>query len=428
MKDLAPGGRFDSGLKMKLMGLGWVLLTGVVLGQGEWPEFRGPTGQGIGGKAPREWGEKQGVAWKIEVKARGWSSPVVSEGLVVLTGGLSEGGKTELVVSAYDFHSGEEVWSKKLFAPTEEELEAKHAKNGLASSTPVLRDGVVYVHFGHMGTAALKLKSGEVLWKQKLEYSPVHGGASSPILVGERMIISVDGASDPALMALDVKTGEVVWKTPRTEEVKQTFSFCTPLLVKDGEREVVISPASAMIGGYDPATGKELWKVTFKPGWSLVPRPVVMDGVVYVSTGFMKGTLLAIKLAGARGDVTDSHVLWSEEKNISETPSFVAAEGVVYVLSDSGALTCFDGKSGEIRWKEKLVGNFSASPVLAGGALYCETEDGVCYVVEASPKEGKVVFEVDLEDRIYASPAVVEGALLMRTETGLWKIDGGAGL
>lgn len=411
---------------MKLIGLGVVLaLSGAVTGQAEWPEFRGPTGQGIAeGKAPKKWGIEDGVEWKVEVEARGWSSPVVSKGLVVMTGALEEDEEYELVVMAHDLKTGDEVWNKKLFTPTEEELSARHAKNSLASSTPIVRDGVVYVHFGHMGTAALELKSGKVIWKKKIEYAPVHGGAVSPILVDGKLVFSTDGKSDPELVALNAKNGKVAWRTARSSSVKRTFSFATCLVVKDGGRDIIVSPASGMVGGYDPKDGKEVWKVEFKEGWSVVPRPVEMDGMIYISTGFQHATALAIKLNGAKGDVTDENVAWKIEKNIPETPSYVAVDGVVYVLSDSGTVTCFDGKSGDIRWKNKVLGNFSSSPTLVDGSLYCQTEDGVCYVLSVSPEKGIVDFEIDLEERVFASPAIVDGAILMRTETRLWKIGG----
>ncbi|MDE0825214.1 MAG: PQQ-binding-like beta-propeller repeat protein [Akkermansiaceae bacterium] len=410
---------------MNLSSLGFaVVLSGAAMGQGEWPEFRGPTGQGIGGKAPKEWGQEKGVAWKIEVEARGWSSPVVSQGLVILTGALKGDDKTELVVTAFDFKSGDPVWSNRVFEPTEEELSAKHAKNGLASSTPVIRDGVVYAHFGHMGTAALGLKSGEVLWETKVKYNPMHGGGSSPIVVDDLLIFSADGEEDPKLVALQTSTGKVAWETPRNEEVKRSFSFATPLLVDDGGRKVLVSPASGMVGGYDPVDGKLIWKVAYDEGFSVVPRPVEMDGTLYMSTGFMKPVMLAIKLTGATGDVTDSHVAWTAKKGSPKTPSFVAADGVLYVLDDTGSVTCFDGKTGDIKWKNKLMGNFSSSPTLVDGALYCQTEDGVCYVMSVSPEKGTVDFEIDLEERVFASPAIVDGALLMRTETHLWKIGG----
>ncbi|MDA7888337.1 PQQ-binding-like beta-propeller repeat protein [Akkermansiaceae bacterium] len=410
------------------MKIAQIYFAALILGAGlapanDWPEFRGPGGQGIGGKTVKKWTEEE-IAWKIPVAVKGWSSPVVSEGKIVLTGALKKGDKTHLMVIALDLKTGKELWQSSLFTPDEKELLARHHKNGLASATPVIRDGVIYAHFGHMGTAAVQLENGKAIWKELISYDPVHGGGSSPILVNDLMVFSADGNSDPALIALNTKTGKLAWKTARTATVKRTFSFATPSLVKDAGRDLIISPASGMVGAYDPKDGREVWKVSNKEGWSLVSKPVVMDGMVYTSTGFARASLLAIKLDGAKGDVTESHQAWTASKGIPNTPSFIANEGVLYVLDDTGSLTCFDAKTGESKWREKLPGNFSSSPMFSDGSLYCLTEDGVVYVVEVSPKGGKITFQTDFEEPLFASPVVVDGALFLRSKDHLFKISG----
>ncbi|MGB6220550.1 PQQ-binding-like beta-propeller repeat protein [Haloferula sp.] len=393
-------------------------------GQTEWPQFRGSTGQGIAGKAPQSWGMDQGVAWKMPLEAHGWSSPVISEDRIVMTGSTGDGKETRLHVFALDVETGKTIWSEKLFTPTDQERRAKHAKNTFASSTPLIHEGIVYAHFGHMGTAAMKLDTGKLLWKTKFEYEPKHGGASSLLMAEGKLIFSADGETMPMLVALHPESGKVAWKTPRTEEARQKFSFSTPLLVENKGRKEIISPASGMVGAYDPTDGRQLWKMSYDVGFSVVPRPVEMNGMIFISTGFMKPQLLAIKLENAEGDVTESHLEWSVKRFIPKTPSFVATDGVLYVLDDTGSVSCIDAGDGSTKWKEKLIGNFSASPVLADDALYCMTEDGVCYVMKVSPERGEVVMELDIEQRILASPAVVDGGLFIRTETHLWKITG----
>lgn len=393
-------------------------------GQSEWPQFRGPTGQGLAAKAPSSWGIEKGVAWKVPVKEEGWSSPVISDGMVVLTGSTGSGDDLQLHAFAFDVKTGEQMWNKELFTPTQAERVSKHAKNSFASSTPLIHDGIVYAHFGHMGTAALKLTSGDILWKTKFSYKPMHGGASSLIMADGKLVFSADSEDKPMIVALLPESGEIAWKTPRTEDVNQKFSFSTPLLVDNNGRSEIISPASGMVGSYAPADGKQLWKLSYDVGFSVVPRPVVMDGTVFISSGFMKAKLLAINLKDADGDVTESHLDWSVKKFIPKTPSFIAKDGVLYVIDDTGSLSCLDAKNGETKWKKKLIGNFSASLVLAEDTLYCFTEDGVAYVVKASPESSEVVMELDLEQRILASPAVVDGALFIRTETHLWKVTG----
>jgi outer membrane protein assembly factor BamB len=207
--------------------------------------------------------------------------------------------------------------------------------------------------------------------------------------------------------------------------VKQNYSFSTPLLIENNGRKEIISPASGMVAAYSPEDGKELWKVSYDAGFSVIPRPVVMDGTAFIATGFMKPRLLAIDLNGAEGDITESKVKWSVKRFIPKSPSLIATNGVIYALDDTGSVSCLDAGDGHTRWKEKLIGNFSASPVLGEDALYCFTEDGVCYVMRVSPESGEVLMELDLEQRILASPAIVNGALFILTETHLWKINGG---
>ncbi|MDG2488518.1 MAG: PQQ-like beta-propeller repeat protein [Roseibacillus sp.] len=402
------------------------LLVFTSIASAEWFQFRGPGGQGVSATKgiPLKWGLKKGVAWKKKIPGKGWSSPVIGEGKIVLTVSRQEGEKVSLGAIAINVRSGEVVWSRDLFAPGAAEVRKRHSKNGLASATPYLKQGVAYVHFGHMGTAALRLSDGEVIWKQVVKYPPVHGTGSSPIVVDGKMIFNADGASDPMIVALDQKKGEMAWKTPREQEVKKTFSFGTPLVIEVEGRRQIISQASGKVSAYDPANGKEIWKVLYGEGYSVVPRPVYANEMLYVATGFDRSSLLAIRPKGAKGDVTGTHVVFKEDRYIPKTPSFVESGGYLYLVDDTGSLTCRDGKSGELQWREKIPGNFSSSPVLIDDKLYLATEDGVAYVAEVSPKGGKIVFELEMEERIFASPALIDGALFLRSEEHLWKIGG----
>ncbi len=402
------------------------LLVFTAIANAEWFQFRGPGGQGVSvaKNVPLEWGLKKGVAWKKKLPGKGWSSPVIGEGKIVITVSRQEGEKVSLGVVALDVGSGEVVWTQDLFTPEATEVRKRHSKNGLASATPYLEQGVAYVHFGHMGTAALRLNDGEVLWKKVVKYPPVHGTGSSPVVADGKMIFNADGASDPMIVALDQKKGELAWKTPREQKVKKTFSFGTPLVIEVEGRMQVISQASGKVAAYDPANGKEIWKVLYGEGYSVVPRPVYANETLYVATGFDRSSLLAIRPKGAAGDVTESHVLFKEDRYIPKTPSFVEKGGYLYLVDDTGSLTCRDGKSGEMKWREKIPGNFSSSPVLVDDKLYLATEDGVAYVATVSPEGCEIAFELEMEERILASPALIDGALFLRSEEHLWKIGG----
>jgi outer membrane protein assembly factor BamB len=291
----------------------------------------------------------------------------------------------------------------------------------LASPTPIARDGKLYVHFGHMGTAALEL-NGKVLWKQtSIKYSPVHGNGGSPELVDGLLIFGCDGASDPFLVALDAKSGEVKWKTPRNTAAKSQFSFSTPLLIKVDGVEELISPFSGFVGGYNPTTGEEIWRSGYGEGYSVIPRPVYAHGLLFVSSGYDRPVIYAVNPKGAKGDVTDSAIVWQQAKGAPNTPSMLVVGEELYVVSDAGIATCFDAKTGKTYWSERLGGGFSASPVLVEGKIYFQNEEGVGYVVKAG-KEFQFVAKNELGERTPPSPAVLDNTILIRSATHLWKI------
>lgn len=401
------------------------LFASDIMAAEEWPQFRGPTGQGIAsGAGPLKWGKDSGIAWKAPLASQGWSSPVISDGKIVLTGSRKDGDTTHLSAFALDVATGKTLWNIDLFKPTAEETAALHGKNSLASSTPVIADGIAYVHFGHMGTAALRLDDGTVVWKNQVSYKPMHGNGSSPVIVGDLLVVNADAEIDPTILAFHRKDGTIAWRTPRGQEVRSKFSFSTPLVVETDGRTEILSAASGMIGAYAPEDGRLLWKATYGEGYSVVPRPIVAEGMAYVATGYNVPKLIAIRLGKAAGDVTKTHIAWEVTRRMPKTPSMIATGGRVLTLDDTGTLSSLDAKSGKPVWDEKLPGNFSASPILTGDTLYAVTEDGVCYVVKISPDKAEIVFETDLAERTLASPILLDGALYLRTETHLWKITG----
>jgi outer membrane protein assembly factor BamB len=402
-----------------------VSLTTATITAGTWPQFRGPTGQGIAsGAGPLKWSKDNGIAWKVPMATQGWSSPVIADGKIVLTGSRKDGETTILSAFALDAATGKKLWDVDLFTPTAEETAAMHGKNSLASPTPVIADGIVYVHFGHMGTAALRLSDGEVIWKKQVSYKPMHGNGGSPVIVGDLLVVNADAEIDPTIIAFKRIDGTIAWRTPREQKVRSMFSFSTPLVVETDGRTEILSAGSGMIGAYAPEDGRLLWKVTYGEGYSVVPRPVVAAGMAYVATGYNVPKLIAIRLGDATGDVTKTHLAWEVTRRMPKTPSMIATNGQILVLDDTGTLTSLNAKSGEPLWNEKLPGNFSGSPILNGDTLYAVTEDGVCYVVGISPDAAKIRFETDLAERTLASPVLLDGALYLRTENHLWKITG----
>jgi len=397
----------------------------------DWQQFRGPEGQGIAASSrlPVTWSDRRNIVWKTPIQGLGYSSPVVRGDRVWLTTAVPDEGR--LLVLALDLASGRQLLEVPVFQ--HDKLWAIHWKNSHASPTPVLADGRCYVHFGSHGTAALD-EDGRVLWKQRLLYYHHHGPGSSPVLSGRTLVLICDGLDHsfyddrvipepiaPQFVAgLDADTGDIKWLTRR----EGRHSYATPLeITVDGKKQVVC-PGGSFVAAYDPETGSELWRVRHN-GYSLVPRPVFGHGLVFVCTGYDEPTLLAIRPNGS-GDVTDSHVAWSSDDAVPLNPSPVLADDALLTLSDNGVLTCYEATTGKVRWKKRVGGNYSASPLLAGQKLYMLNESGTTLVANVGGSY-KLLSRNLLDGRTLSSPSAAGHSLLLRTDSHLLRIEGAAG-
>lgn len=418
----------------------------------EWPQFRGPTGDGQAGAAgrlPMNWDRDENVAWCRALPGRGWSSPVLARGTLYLTAAVpqadaavagheaaagdevvagdetaaddeaAEAGILNLSVLAVDAATGEVAWRTDVF-----ELASPmriHDKNSHASPTPVVRGDRLFVHFGPAGTACLDL-TGAVRWKRSdLEYRPMHGPGSSPVVVDDLLVVPCDGARDPFVVALRCDDGSVAWKTPRDTAARRAFSFSTPLAIEVDGRAQVIVPGSDAVFAYEPRTGETIWRLDYPGGFSVIPRPVHALGLVFVVSGFDRPTLYAIDPTG-QGNVTATHVRWRLGKGAPLTPSPLVVGNDLYALADSGVLTCVDAMTGVLRWQKRVGGKHSASPVFADGRIYTQAEDGTGIVVEPGAAF-RVLAENDLQERTLASYAIGNGAIFIRSETHLRRIQ-----
>ena len=392
------------------------VVLGTVCGAQEWPQFRGPGGQGHSSErgVPLEWAATRNVVWKVAVPGRGWSSPIVASGRVWLTTATT-GADASLRLLAYDVDSGREALNVEVFRTARANLLNK--KNSHASPTPVADGDRVYVHFGDEGTAAVTL-DGKLLWKTRLRHETQHGNGASPVIHGDLLIVNCDGADAAFVVALDKDTGAERWKTWRRRPWSQAYT--TPLVVLHGEQEQLVSVGASYAVAYDPRTGKEVWRVSYPGGFSNVPRPVAGHGLVYITTGFHQPSLLAIRPDGA-GDVTRSHVAWSLSRGVSLTPSPLLVGDELYMVSDAGIVTCVDAQTGAIVWQHRLTGAFSASPVYADGRLYFQSEEGVTTVL-APGRSVKILSVNTLDAPTLASMAVASGSVFLRTATDLYRI------
>ena len=392
--------------------------------ESDWPQFRGPTGQGTSDATgvPTEWSDTQNVAWKVELPGKGWSSPVLARGRLYLTTAVGDSASgITLRALCLDAADGHTLWDTEVFHPEPEATAAMHRKNSLASGTPIVTADRLYVHFGHMGTAALDL-AGKVVWQQtEFTFAPVHGNGGSPALVGDALVFSCDGAKDPFVAALDAATGKVRWKTPRNTTAQKPFSFSTPLAITVGGATQVILPGSGFVGSYDPRDGHENWRVNYGEGYSVIPRPVFAHGLLFVSSSFNKPVLFAIHPDGAKGDATETSVAWTLAKAVPHSASMLVLGDELYFVSDAGIATCADALTGEVYWSERLGGGFSASPFAAEGHIYFQNETGTCYVLKAG-KSFEILSKNDIGEPTLASCAVTNGALYLRSEKYLRKI------
>lgn len=413
----------------------------------DWPQWRGPTGQGIASDkpVPTRWSETENVAWKTPLAGKAWSSPVIlGEQIWVTTAELKpdtpENIKRRLKENTGDqpleiageaiFHavcldkaSGKVVHDVEVLVAKEPQW--VHRMNSYASPTPVLEPGRLYCYFGTFGAACVDTKSGEVLWTNT-EHPLMHenGPGSSPVLEGDLLIFHCDGSDVQYIVALNKATGKTAWKTDRSGKMDSNpqlkKSYGTPLVVEADGKRIVMSPGSNWLYGYEPATGKELFKVAYeKLGFSVVPRPVAAHGLLFMSTSFMQPELLAIRYDTAQSP----HIAWRDKRSVPTMPSpIVVGEYLYYISDNGGVLSCLEAKTGKELYRERINGSHCASPLYAGQHLYFCDREGATTVVAPGPKL-EVVARNKLDGAIMASPAAVDGALYIRTEQALYRIE-----
>jgi outer membrane protein assembly factor BamB len=392
----------------------------------DWPQFRGADGQGhAGGELPLRWSEKKNIKWKTPLPGAGWSSPAIQDGQLWLTTAVIK--KKSLRALCLDAETGAIVHDVEVFR--RDPLPNIHPKNSHATPTPVIVGDRVYVHFGAEGTAALTT-AGKILWKKELVYYQHHGPGASPIVVGDLLFIPCDGylrpfydnptisgITDPQfVVALDCDTGDVRWKKPRAG----AHSYSTPLAIEVEGKTQIVSPGGNGVTAYDPESGDVIWTCKYE-GYSVVPRPVFGHGLVFVCTGYDVPSVLAIRPNGS-GDVTDTHVEWTLKQGAPLNASPILVGDELYVVSDIGVATCVDARTGKLRWRRRIGGNYSTSPLASDGRLYFLDEDGTTHVV-AADKKYEALGTNRLKGTTLASLAAANGRLYLRTDSALYCIE-----
>ena len=385
-----------------------------------WPEFRGPSGEGHALDATLPVAiDESAVQWKTPIHGKGWSSPVVWGNQIWLTTATEDGKKMSAI--CVDRQTGAIVHDLLLLENDEPAF--CHPMNSYATPTPVIEEGRVYIHFGSYLTACLDTKTGEVIWERKdLPCDHYRGPASSPILHRGKLYVAFDGFDLQYVVALDASDGSTVWKQDRnidygTDNGDRMKAYCTGQIVKVEGREQLIYPSASATIAYDPGTGAPLWTV-YHDGMNASARPIYRDGLVFITNG--SGSMVAVRPDG-KGDVTASHVEWSDRKGVAKKSSPLIVDGLFYMNSDDGVISCRRPATGEIVWQKRAGSEYAASPIYADGRIYLFTTSGEVLTIQ--PGESfKLLAETKLGDGFMASPAVAGNDLILRSKSDLYLI------
>ncbi len=414
----------------------------------QWHQWRGPlmTGVSPNGTPPLEWSENENVTWKVAIPGRGHATPIIwGDQIILLTAvplenaqpaSKAEGEQEprrgmpsrktnvrhKFVVMSINRSNGKVMWQKTV--KEEVPQEATHDLGSWASGSPVTDGEYVYAYFGSRGLYCLDML-GNLKWERDFGQMSKHmqfGEGSSPALYGDRLIVLWDHEGDSFVAALDKKTGKDIWKVDRDEGT----SWSTPFVVEVDGKPQVITSATTRVRGYDFASGNLIWECSGLTR-NVIPTPMEHDGIVYVMSGFRGSALLAIRLSGAKGDITDSDaIVWKLDKDTPYTPSGLLYQDKLYFLrANNGTLSCFDARTGKEYYRRQRlegIGNLYTSPVGANGRVYILGQKGTMYVVQHGP-EFKILAKNTLDDSFHSSPAVVEDQMYLRGFEYLYRIE-----
>lgn len=410
-------------------------LTGIIcnanrcFAEEPWWQLLGPTGNGHADTAdlPVQWTENENVVWKTAIHDRGWSSPVIHGDQIWLTTATTDGHK--LYAVCIDKESGRVLHDRHVFdvaAPQKISPE-----NSYATPTPVVEQDRVFIHFGTYGTACLDTRTGETIWSRRdlnCDHEDNAGPASSPTIIAGNLVFHVDGRDVQYIVALDTATGETVWKTSRSFDyaavpVNQRKAYSMPGIAPRGEGIQMVSSVGQGVYAYD-VSGRELWRVSHK-GWSIAPRPVAGQGLVFAIIDHDHPELWAIRHDGS-GDVTESHIVWKEARSMSARCTPLLVDELLYVVNRAGLIACLDAKTGTLVWKERLGGQYSATPIFAQDRIYLFNEDATCTIIRPGRTFDVLAVNSLAANPVRATPAVDGNSLIVRTADSLYRIESAA--
>ena len=415
----------------------------------EWPQFRGPDASGVvadNAQLPESWSRTDNIAWRTEIPGLGWSSPIVTNGLIVFTtvvsdgdvefpeGGWYGGGERDIpadthhwLIYALDLDTGEPRWTTEVHSGAPQS--SHHVKNTFASESPVTDGERLYVMFGNLGIYALDF-NGTVLWSRELGTSATRNGwgtAGSPVVHDGRLYVVVDTDDQSYIAALSGETGAEVWRTDRDEG----SNWSTPYIWEHAQQTEIVTLGTDKVRSYN-LNGELLWELS---GMSsiVIPTPITAHGMLYIESGYIADffrPVYAIR-PGASGDISlqeglssNEYVAWSLEQGGSYHPSPLVYGDYYYTLLDRGLMTCHDARTGEeIYGRQRItVGEgFTSSPWAYNGKIFALSESGTTYVIEAG-REFRIIGENELDEFTMATPAILNDSLIIRTSEAVYRI------
>ncbi|HSL54457.1 MAG TPA: PQQ-binding-like beta-propeller repeat protein [Pyrinomonadaceae bacterium] len=437
---------------MKRLVLLVLVLSSATINAQNWPSFRGPNASGVaeGTNPPVTWDieKSQNVLWKTSIPGLSHSSPIVwGNNIFVITAVSSEAKPTFKAkdrgiglakddvshtwsIFALDKRNGRVLWTGKAYEGVPRAK--RHVKATQANSTPVTDGRYVVALFGSEGLACYNLK-GKLLWKQDLgvlnpglwdDKESSWGHASSPIIYRDLVIVQADGHKQSFIAAFNLKDGKQAWRVERNE----ITSWTTPTIYQGKDRVELIANGGRYIRGYDPLTGKELWRFADNDTQVKMQAPLIAHNLIYITGGYPAGRVMYAFRPGAVGDISlksgedkNAYLAWTNSKGSPYTPTPIIYGEIMYVLADNGVLSAYDAKTGENIYQQRLPTSFSASPVAADGKLYLSSEDGDVFVVKTG-RQYELLSRNVMGQPLMATPALTDGMLILRAENTLYAL------
>jgi outer membrane protein assembly factor BamB len=397
-----------------------VVVPVTAVGDG-WPRFRGPNGAGTatGQDIPVTWDEQRGMIWKVTLPGVGNSSPIVW-GQRLFTQAASRDGRQRMLL-CLDVRDGKLLWTRE-FPGVKAHT---HPNNTLASATPASDGERVYAAFWDGVNVFLVAcdVDGKLLWRCDLgKFNSQHGAGASPVVYGDKVFYLDDQDGTAAMLALDARSGKIVWRTPRGA---YRACYSSPLLVRRGGAPELIVASTGGITGYDPDTGRANWNWTWDfDGMALrtTGSPIFAHGMVFACSGDGGGPrhMVALRLKGA-GSGTRAVLAWENKKAFPYVPTLLAHGEHLFLVNDKGIAGCYVARTGEHVWTHRLGGSVASSPILVDDRIYIATDEGDVYVFAAAPRFQHLAKNA-LGERVVATPAVADNRLFIRGEEHLFCI------